>query len=135
MILATDVGSTTSKAILIKKTNGEYRLACRGEAPTTVEVPFNDVRVGVRNAVRQIEDQMGFKFFDEGGSLKKDTFYVSTSSAGGGLQIMVSGVIRRMTAESGERAVVIHGLNPGPLLFRRSARRQPAGRAESISGP
>jgi len=106
-ILATDVGSTTSKAIVIKKVGGEYRLVARGEAPTTVEAPYEDVRVGVRNAVRQVEELTGIKFLDEELKvLKKDTFYVSTSSAGGGLQIMVLGVIRRMTAESGERAAL-----------------------------
>jgi activator of 2-hydroxyglutaryl-CoA dehydratase len=33
-ILATDCGSTTTKAILIEKIDGEYRLSVRGEAPT-----------------------------------------------------------------------------------------------------
>ncbi|MFN3821277.1 MAG: glutamate mutase L, partial [bacterium] len=40
-ILATDCGSTTTKAILIERQpSGEYRLVVRGEAPTTVEAPF-----------------------------------------------------------------------------------------------
>ena len=42
-ILATDCGSTTTKAILIEYIDGEYRLSFRGEAPTTVEAPFEDV--------------------------------------------------------------------------------------------
>ena len=42
-ILATDCGSTTTKAILIEFVDGEYRLRYRGEAPTTVEAPFEDV--------------------------------------------------------------------------------------------
>ena len=46
-ILATDCGSTTTKAILIEYLNGEYRLTQRGEAPTTVEAPFEDVTRGV----------------------------------------------------------------------------------------
>ena len=37
VILATDCGSTTTKAILIEYINNEYRLTFRGEAPTTVE--------------------------------------------------------------------------------------------------
>jgi activator of 2-hydroxyglutaryl-CoA dehydratase len=50
-ILATDCGSTTTKCILIEKqASGEYRLVVRGEAPTTVEAPFDDVTVGVTNA-------------------------------------------------------------------------------------
>jgi activator of 2-hydroxyglutaryl-CoA dehydratase len=36
VILATDCGSTTTKAILIEKVGDEYRLIVRGEAPTTV---------------------------------------------------------------------------------------------------
>ncbi|MBM3457402.1 MAG: hypothetical protein FJX77_02535, partial [Armatimonadetes bacterium] len=51
-IIATDCGSTTTKAILIEKEGNEYRLKTRGEAPTTVEAPFDDVTVGVVNAVR-----------------------------------------------------------------------------------
>lgn len=37
VILATDCGSTTTKAILIEKVDGVYRQTHRGEAPTTVE--------------------------------------------------------------------------------------------------
>ncbi|MDQ1278996.1 MAG: hypothetical protein QG670_256 [Thermoproteota archaeon] len=36
VILATDCGSTTSKARLFKKITGEYRFVASGEAPTTV---------------------------------------------------------------------------------------------------
>src|SRR5437870_355815 len=64
-ILATDCGSTTTKAILIEKREAEYRLAVRGEAPTTVEAPFDDVTVGVRNAVREVEELVGGKYLGE----------------------------------------------------------------------
>ena len=37
-IIATDCGSTTTKAILIEKTTDGYRQTYRGEAPTTVAV-------------------------------------------------------------------------------------------------
>ena len=39
VILATDCGSTTTKAILIELKPDGYRQTFRGEAPTTVEVP------------------------------------------------------------------------------------------------
>ena len=42
VILATDCGSTTTKAILIEKVDGHYRQTYRGEAPTTVEEPVAD---------------------------------------------------------------------------------------------
>ncbi|MBX6350852.1 MAG: glutamate mutase L [Clostridia bacterium] len=114
-ILATDCGSTTTKAILIEKTGGEYRLVVRGEAPTTVEAPFEDVTVGVRNAVREVEELAGRRILTADGegietprTLRGDGVdaYVSTSSAGGGLQMMVAGVIQAMTTESAQRAAL-----------------------------
>jgi activator of 2-hydroxyglutaryl-CoA dehydratase len=51
VIVATDCGSTTTKAILIEKVGDEYRQTYRGEAPTTVEAPFEDVTRGVLNAI------------------------------------------------------------------------------------
>ena len=111
-ILATDCGSTTTKAILIEKKGEEYRLVVRGEAPTTVEAPFEDVTKGVLNSVREVEELSGIKVLDGENIIKgvKDKegvdFYVSTSSAGGGLQMMVAGVVLTMTAESAARAAL-----------------------------
>lgn len=113
VILATDCGSTTTKAILIEKRDGEYRLIVRGEAPTTVEAPFEDVTMGVLNAIAEVEELSDRKLLDEEGKIispaksKVGTdIYISTSSAGGGLQMMVAGVVRSMTAESAERAAL-----------------------------
>ena len=111
-VLATDCGSTTTKAILIEKRDGVYRLVVRGEAPTTVEKPFEDVTAGARNAIREIEELTGRKLLDDKGIITPrqgnsgvDVF-LSTSSAGGGLQMMVAGVVKSMTAESAERAAL-----------------------------
>jgi uncharacterized protein (TIGR01319 family) len=113
VILATDCGSTTTKAILIEKVGDEYRQTYRGEAPTTVEAPFEDVTKGVLNSIAEIEDLSGRKFL-QGEEImypsKPDgngcDIYISTSSAGGGLQMMVAGVVLEMTAESAERAAL-----------------------------
>ena len=117
-ILATDCGSTTTKAILIKKVEDEYRLVVRGEAPTTVEAPFDDVTKGVLNAVEEVEDLVHIRGEKDRSIIKDETIevpqngekgvdaYVSTSSAGGGLQMMVAGVVKSMTGESAERAAL-----------------------------
>jgi uncharacterized protein (TIGR01319 family) len=111
-ILATDCGSTTTKAILIEKRGAEYRLIVRGEAPTTVESPFEDVTKGVLNSVREVEELANVRILDGENIIKKVNgsegvdFYVSTSSAGGGLQMMVAGVVLTMTAESAARAAL-----------------------------
>jgi len=111
-VLATDCGSTTTKAILIEKREGEYRLIARGEAPTTVEAPVEDVTRGVINAVAEVEELTNRKILHEGQIMKPQRnsdgvdIYISTSSAGGGLQMIVAGVVRSMTAESAERAAL-----------------------------
>ena len=113
LILATDCGSTTTKAILIERVAGEYRLMLRGEAPTTVEAPYEDVIVGVRNAITEVEELSGRRILDDQGNIIRPAqdgsgvdAYFSTSSAGGGLQVMVMGLVRRMTAESAQRAAL-----------------------------
>lgn len=113
VIIATDCGSTTTKAILIEKMpNGEYRQTFRGEAPTTVEAPFEDVTKGVLNGISEVEELSGRKILDgekiiypNKGNVGVD-LYVSTSSAGGGLQMMVAGAVKTMTAESAQRAAL-----------------------------
>ena len=64
IILATDCGSTTTKAILIEFIDNEYRLTHRGEAPTTVEAPFEDVTKGVLNSIIELEELSQRKILD-----------------------------------------------------------------------
>src|SRR5258705_5321942 len=113
VILATDCGSTTTKAILIQKVDGVYRQTHRGEAPTTVEAPFADVTIGVINSITEIQELAQRRLVDDNGNIIRPAtetegcdIYISTSSAGGGLQMMVAGVVRSMTAESAERAAL-----------------------------
>lgn len=113
VILATDCGSTTTKAILIEYVNGEYRQTYRGEAPTTVEEPVADVTAGVINAVTEVGELAGRKLVDDEGQIIRPAngdvgcdIYISTSSAGGGLQMMVAGVVREMSAASAKRAAL-----------------------------
>ena len=111
-IVATDCGSTTTKAILIEGSEGSYRLRGRGEAPTTVEAPFDDVTIGVLNAVGELEELTDRRFLADGRLRtpveegKGADLYLSTSSAGGGLQMLVTGVVKTMTAESAQRAAL-----------------------------
>lgn len=115
-IIATDCGSTTTKAILIEKTADGYRQTYRGEAPTTVEAPFEDVTRGVLNAIAEVEELSGRKILDgekiitpsgAGGDSRTGVdMYISTSSAGGGLQMMVAGAVQSMTGESAQRCAL-----------------------------
>jgi uncharacterized protein (TIGR01319 family) len=113
-ILVTDVGSTTTKARFFSNKSGEWRFVVAGEAPTTVEAPYEDVTMGVQNAVREIEELTGHKILAPDGSGITVPYeggagvdlYCTTSSAGGGLQMMVGGFIKAITAESPNRAAL-----------------------------
>ncbi len=122
VVLATDCGSTTTKAILFEKKSDGWHQTFRGEAPTTVEKPVADVTIGARNAFLEVQELSGRKIlnpeFDSNSSespllLRTDRtnpdgidLYVSTSSAGGGLQMVVAGVVSSITTESAERAAL-----------------------------
>jgi len=112
-ILVTDVGSTTTKARLFQKVKGEWRYIVSGESPTTVEAPYENVIRGVQNAIREVEELTDIRLLSEEGMIVKPysnghgvDFYCTTSSAGGGLQMMVAGVIKNMTAESANRVAL-----------------------------
>ena len=113
VFIATDCGSTTTKAILIERqADGICRQTFRGEAPTTVEAPFEDVTRGVLNAISEVEELSGRTILDgeriitpAAGDRGVD-IYISTSSAGGGLQMMVAGVVASMTGESAQRCAL-----------------------------
>ena len=129
-ILATDVGSTTTKARFFHKKDGEWRFFVAGEAPTTVETPYEDVTLGVRNAVREVEELTGHRILSEDGSgiaVPYDgkvgvDLYCTTSSAGGGLQMMVAGLIKMMTAESANRAALGAGAIVMDVIARDDGR-------------
>lgn len=138
VILATDCGSTTTKSILIEKRDGEYRLIARGEAPTTVEAPFEDVTMGVLNAVAEVGELSNRVLLNDSGRIITPAegnvgcdIYISTSSAGGGLQMMVAGVVRSMTAESAERAALGAGAIVMDVIASNDKRR-PHQRIERI---
>jgi uncharacterized protein (TIGR01319 family) len=117
-ILVTDCGSTTTKALLFQKTADGWRQTYRGEAPTTVEEPMQDVTIGALSAFREIEELSGRKIISDNkesihpfvvtGENKEEgiDLYLSTSSAGGGLQMLVFGVVDTISAESAKRAAL-----------------------------
>ena len=120
-VLVTDCGSTTTKALLFENTSTGWRQTYRGEAPTTVEKPVADVTVGALNAFSEIQELSGRKIIaDDSTKLDGRPFeiksqpestngidlYLSTSSAGGGLQMLVGGIVKEMSAESAERAAL-----------------------------
>lgn len=117
-MLVTDCGSTTTKALLFERTAAGWRQTYRGEAPTTVEEPVADVTVGALNAFQEVQELSGRTILKSqsngshpfvlahGAKPHGINLYLSTSSAGGGLQMMVGGLVSQMSAESAQRAAL-----------------------------
>jgi len=97
----TDVGSTTTKAFLFERDGGWKHY--RAEVPTTVEKPWEDVTVGVLRALEQLEAASGRRIIGAG---RPAVPYFSTSSAGGGLAVVVTGLVGRLTAETADRTAL-----------------------------
>ena len=108
-ILITDIGSTTTKAVLFQKKAGSYKLIALKNVGTTVERPQEDVKIGIFDSIQQIEKAAGIHLLDNDSTsnnlkFNKDTLYLTTSSAGGGLQILVFGLTLFDSASSAKRA-------------------------------
>jgi len=111
-VVALDIGSTTVKAALLQKQDGKWAVKATSSAPTTVDAPYEDVAVGVREAILRLETATGRTLLSNGGPLfaagadaGSDAIMVA-SSAGGGCQMMVMGVMKELTAESAHRAAL-----------------------------
>ncbi|MCD4651596.1 MAG: glutamate mutase L [Candidatus Cloacimonetes bacterium] len=110
-IVITDIGSTTTKALLLSKKEDKFEPVAVKHAPTTVEKPSEDVNIGILNAVSQLQEETGTKLLSPGATpdhleFEEDTFYITTSSAGGGLQILVVGLTVFDSASSANRAAL-----------------------------
>lgn len=98
-ILVSDVGSTTTKLLLLELEEGKLRALGAEAVATTVEKPSEDVCIGFFAAVEKLSVKTGVKLTDEAGKLTVP--FHTTSSAGGGLQILV---VALASADSGTMA-------------------------------
>jgi sugar (pentulose or hexulose) kinase len=106
-IFITDIGSTTTKGILIHTETSQ--ILGIAHANTSVEEPDNDVKIGVLSAAWELEKQSEIKIIDSSTDhdelgFSDEVSYLSTSSAGGGLQILVIGLTLFDSGSSAKRA-------------------------------
>ncbi len=113
-IFITDIGSTTTKGLLIKydTKNNRYNFLTQADAYTTVEKPYEDVNFGIMKAAERIEQKSGVKLTDENRNLTVP--YITTSSAGGGLQILVCGLTKVDTGKNAQ----ITAMGAGGVVLR-----------------
>ena len=113
-ILIADCGSTRTKVVLLDVVDDQYRFISYAEAPSTVDETWNDLSVGVVQAIRHIEETTGRAFLDDEGQLIRpekpdgkgiDRFLV-VSSAAKPLRVALAGLARDISVESARRAVL-----------------------------
>jgi hypothetical protein len=111
-LIGLDIGSTTVKAALLQKRDGQWAVSATSFAPTTVAKPHEDVSVGVKDAIAGLQAASGrmllkdgMPVFSPGADFGCDAM-AAASSAGGGCQMVVMGVMKELTGESGQRAAL-----------------------------
>lgn len=111
-ILAVNCGSTVTQASLVDRVDGEYRLIARGEAPSTIEPPWNDVMVSVRQALGYLEEVTGWQLLDSAGQIISPEHQgggvdavVVTTSASEPLRLLLSGIVPEVSMASARRAL------------------------------
>jgi len=68
-ILAIEVGTAVTRAVLFDVVEGQYRFIASGQAPSTAEAPFGDIGIGVREAIRNLQNITGSSLLGQGNEL------------------------------------------------------------------
>jgi len=128
-ILAIDVGAVFTKAILVARIEGAYRFVGHGEAPSTVEPPWQDVIAGVDHALEHLAAVTRRSFLDEHGHLitperpdgKGVDVCVITASAAGPLKLVLVGLSPDVSVSSLQHAAASTYTQVADILTRRGA--------------
>ena len=113
-VLAIDIGSATTRAMLFDIVEGRYRFVAVGQAPSTLYAPVNDVLAGVGDAITSLEKITGRTFIDSSTnniitSLQSDGSGVdaiaATISGGPPLRAVVAGLLADVSLESAKNLV------------------------------
>lgn len=138
-LLVIDVGSVTTRAMLLDVVDGRYRFLAAGEAPTTAGAPFHDIGEGVRLAIDSLQKITGRALVDADERLiipsRGDGSGVDTCgalfSAGPPLKIVAVGLLEDVSLESARRlATTTYGKLVETISL--NDRRQPEERIDSI---
>jgi hypothetical protein len=112
-ILAIDCGSTFTKALLIDRVEGHFRLLCRAETPSTIEPPWNDVAASVRQGLAQMSEIVGRQFLDEQNQVITPEHQeggvdavVAITSASEPLRLVLIGLMHDVSLASARRALL-----------------------------
>jgi hypothetical protein len=110
-ILAVDIGSVHTRAVLIEKIDGQFRLLARAQALTTAEPPYLDVGIGLNRALTEIGALVGRILVDHTGVIQGTgdgvgvDLFVATASGGRPKKVVLVGLTADMSLLSGRRVM------------------------------
>lgn len=107
-ILAIEVGSAVTRAVLFDVVEGQYRFVASGQAPSTAESPFKDIGIGVREAITCLQNITGSVLLGEGNNLIAPSqpdgsgvdAVVATVSAGPVVRTVIVGLLSDVSVQS-----------------------------------
>jgi hypothetical protein len=99
-LLVADCGAVFTKVSLFGLVEGQYRLLARGETPTTISPPNDNLTIGIIQAITIIEFITGRRFISDKRVLTPEQengdgvdIFIATISAGGPLRLAVLGAV------------------------------------------
>ncbi len=110
-ILAIDIGAVVTRAVLFDVVEGMYRFVASGQAPSTVDAPFKDSGIGVREAILNLQNIIGSKLLSPDNGLISPAqpdgsgvdAVVATVSAGPVVKTVVVGLLSDVSLHSARR--------------------------------
>lgn len=107
-VLALDIGSATTRAMLFDVVDGRYRFIAIGQSPSTSHAPFNDISAGIGEAIERLAEITGRKFIDDDqhiiSSIQEDGSGVdaitASISTGETLRVVIAGLLSDVSLES-----------------------------------
>ncbi len=112
-ILAVDCGSSTTTAILIERQGSAFQLQGTGQTPSTYGPPWDDITIGVQQAVKHIEQAVertllspvGWPMTPHNAANQGVDVFTIVSSAGLPLKILVAGLMHDLSLASAHRII------------------------------
>jgi hypothetical protein len=106
-ILVAEIGSVTTRVVLVDVVEGEYRMIGQAEKPGSIEPPFQNATIAILEATAQIAETTGRKLLREGQLLMPQTSerdgissVVATTSAAGNLSLVIVAIASDISARS-----------------------------------
>jgi hypothetical protein len=111
-ILAIDCGCTMTRAFLMGRVDGVYRLLARSEVPSTLEPPWQDMMAAVRQSLGRISGMTDWSLLDDQGRILSPQSewmgtdaVVAITSASRPLRLVLTGVTQALSLASARRAL------------------------------